>query len=105
MPVCGEQRAGRPTTEGETMTTEPRTRTPEEIEAAIEANAGHMHDAWLDAYNKLAELARRNRRGGMIYLYSHDAGAIDAIIEAGAVAMACNDKLEDQLTALQNEEG
>ena len=108
MPVCGEQRAGRPTTEGETMTTEPRT--PEEIEAALKDNAGHMHDAWLDAYNLLAKLAPAIGPrgmvgpGGMVYVSTTTRIKIARALDAGAVAMARNDDLEDQLTALQNEE-
>ena len=84
------------------MTTEPRT--PEEIEAALKDNAGHMHDAWLDAYNLLAELTTNIGPGGIIYCSSADRVKIDKALEAGAVAMARDDELNDELQALENEE-
>ena len=82
------------------MTTEPRTRTPEEIEAAIEANAGHMHDAWLDAYNLLAKLAPAIGPGGMVYVSAATRTKIAKALDAGLVRMARNDELEDQLVAM-----
>ena len=84
------------------MTTE--SRTPEEIEAAIEANAGHMHDAWLDAYNLLAKLAPAIGPGGMVYVSAATRTKIARALDAGAVAMARDDELNDELEALENEE-
>jgi len=83
-------------------TTEPRT--PEAIEAAIEDNAGTMHDAWLDAYNLLGHLATSIGPGGMVYVSATDRVHIDKALEAGATAMAHNDELEEELAALENEE-
>jgi len=83
-------------------TTEPRT--PEAIEAAIEDNAGTMHDAWLDAFNLLGHLATNIHVNGTVYITTRDRVRLDAILDAGATAMALDDELHDQLAALQNEE-
>ena len=81
-----------------------KTMTREAIEAALKDNAEHMHDAWLDAYNLLGHVATNIGSGGMVYLSPTNQGLIDKALEAGATAMSRNDKLEDELAALQNED-
>lgn len=81
-----------------------KTMTREAIEAALKDNAEYMHDAWLDAYNLLRHVATNIRAGGIVYLSPTNQGLIDKALEAGATAMSRNDKLEDELAALQNED-
>jgi hypothetical protein len=77
--------------------------TIKKTESAIEDNKGHMHDAWLDAFNLLEHLTATIHNSGLLYVSPAGRVKLNKIIEAGRVAMAHDDFLQAALEAAEKE--